>query len=335
MTDQSATSSPTPQNGALDTNSAYSPDGILITGANGHLGKRLLPALATSRPVIAMVRSASAAAALQTTLDALAPAAAANVSVRQLDYSDIAGIREAASGCSEVIHLAGILKESPWSSYKQAHEDTTEALLEALEGVAKAEGDTIKRIHYLSIVGSHPESTNACLASKGRAESMLLASSIPALVLQVPMVLGEGDYAAAALNAQARRGINVVFAAGARDQPLYAGDVVNALIKGGGLPADFNERLTLAGPVALNKRALAKQAAGQLGKRTRVIGLPGSLAIGMAGLFEKVSKNPPVTVPMMEILHHDDNYDPQPACEILGLNLTPLEDMLENVLLRA
>lgn len=321
MTDQTP---PTSTPNAPQTNE--SANGVLITGANGHLGVRLIPVLAASRQVTAMVRSESAAASLQTALEHLPPNVAQNISVQTIEYSDTEALREAASRCSEVIHLAGILKESPWSTYKAAHEDTTAALLSAIEGTPVA------RIQYLSIVGSAPEAANPCLASKGRAESMLLASQVPALVLQVPMVLGEGDYAAAALNSQARRGLNIVFAANARDQPLYAGDVVNALVAGAALPESFNARLTLAGPAAVNKRQLISQASGLLGNTTTVIGLPGALAIGMAKLFETVSKNPPVTVPMMEILHHDDNYDPEPACQALGISLTSLDDMLEYVL---
>jgi len=303
--------------------------GILITGANGHLGQRLIPVLARQRPVTAVVRSEQAAVSLGATIAALPAATAANVSVINLDYVDVDGLRAATANCDEIIHLAGILKESPWSTYQQAHEDTTQALLEATTN------GPIKRIHYLSIVGSSPDATNPCLASKGRAEEMLLSSSIPALVLQVPMVLGEGDYAAAALNAQARRGLNIVFAVNARDQPLYAGDVVNALINGSKLDNGFNERVTLAGPSAIDKRTLVKQAAGLLGNQTRVIGLPKTLALGMAKLFSLVSKNPPVTEPMMDILHHDDNYDTSSACETLQLTLTSLDDMLEHVLLRS
>lgn len=302
---------------------------LLITGANGHLGARLIPALAAGRAIIALVRSASAALSLQTTVDALPRAQAKNVTITQLDYTDVSALQAAAQGCSEVIHLAGILKESPYSTYQQAHEDTTEALLAAVEGF------NIERISYLSIVGSAPNASNACLASKGRAEAMLLEATHPALILQVPMVLGENDYAAQALNAQARKGLNIVFAANARDQPLYAGDVVNALTAAAALPADFNARLTLAGPETANKRQLINRAATLLNNSTRVIGLPGGLAIAMAKLLETVSKNPPVTRPMMEILHHDDHYDPEPACRTLGIHLTSLDDMLENVLLRA
>ena len=326
MSEVSSTAAPADASNNASAASKEPTHRVLITGANGHLGQRLIPALANHHEVVAVVRSATAARSIGASVEALSATAAARVAIEQVEYTDANALRACAQGCDQVIHLAGILKESPWSSYQEAHEDTTAALLSALDG-----GDA-RRIQYLSIVGSHPDSANACLASKGRAEALLLADAVPALVLQVPMVLGEGDYAAAALNGQARRGLNVVFAAGARDQPLYAGDVVDALLAGFALPSDVNRRLTLAGPEAVDKRELINRAAALLNRRTRVIGLPRSGAILLARLLERLTKNPPVTVPMMDILHHDDNYDTAAACEALNLSLTSLDEMLEHVL---
>ena len=67
----------------------------------------------------------------------------------------------------------------------------------------------LERIVYLSIVGAGPDSPNACLASKGRAEDILLAGPVPAIVLRLPMVLGEGDYASQALAQRARARVAV------------------------------------------------------------------------------------------------------------------------------
>ena len=55
---------------------------------------------------------------------------------------------------------------------------------------AAADRAGLRRIVYLSILGSHPSARNACLASKGRAEQILLGGAVPALVLRVPMVIG-------------------------------------------------------------------------------------------------------------------------------------------------
>ena len=308
---------------AADTTGAQ---GVLITGANGHLGQRLIVTLCATRPVTALVRSSKAAAQLAELVTTLPAASAANLNVQQFNYSDIKGITQASKQCNELVHLAGILMETPNSSYQQAHVETTTNLLKALAA------RRLKRIHYLSIVESHADSPNPCLASKGAAEQLLLSSPHPTSVLQVPMVLGEGDYAAMALRQQASRALNLVFAPQARDQPIYAGDVVSAIINGSHLPADYNRMIQLAGPESISKRDLIHRAATLLKHKTRIIGLPGFVAQVLAKVLALTSNNPPITGPMLDILNHDDNYEVSTACQTLDLELTPLDDMLRLVL---
>ena len=300
---------------------------MLVTGANGHLGCRLVPALLErDRSVVAVVRSERAAAQVSAACTGLNGTQQARLDVEVLDYTDVESLRRVGEPCDAAVHLVGILKEAPNTDYRTAHQRTTQALIEALD-------ERPRRIVYLSIVGSRPGHANPCLASKGAAEALLATSRHSACSLQVPMVLGEGDYAAAALNAQVRRGFNLVFARGARDQPIYAGDVVTAIINALALGSEPEDGpLVLAGPEALDKRALIERAAAVFGSTTRVIGLPGGLGLLIADLLERLLANPPVTRAMLEVLNHDDNYDTGPALAALSLELLPLDDMLRRVL---
>ncbi|MEJ2089909.1 MAG: NAD(P)H-binding protein, partial [Gammaproteobacteria bacterium] len=189
---------------------------ILVTGANGHLGRRLLDALASTHPLRAVVRSERAAAMITTP----------GVEVRIVDYVDEAGMRDAASGCSHIVHLVGIIRETAGSTFASAHEETTTIVRRAAEAAG------VGRIIYLSILGASADSRNDCLASKARAESILLTGDVPALILRVPMVLGEGDYASRALAARGRRRVCFQLRASSLEQPIYAGDVVAALVAG-------------------------------------------------------------------------------------------------------
>ena len=162
---------------------------------------------------------------------------------------------------------------------------------------------------------------------------MLLDSPHPSAIVQLPMVLGEGDYAAYAINQQATKRLNVVFAKNARDQPIYAGDVIDAITAL--LPTEsnspINDRLILAGPESVNKKQLLQRAAALRGRKTTVIGLPLLIAQLFTQLVGKLSNNPPITPAMLEILHHDDCFDATRTCETLGLTRTSLDDMLERV----
>ncbi|MDJ0851020.1 MAG: NAD(P)H-binding protein [Myxococcota bacterium] len=287
---------------------------VLVTGANGHLGRRLLGRLSGERPLRAVVRSERAAAQV---------AEAAQVETAILDYADADALTRAAEGCSHAVHLVGILKEGSTSSYEQAHEATTQALTVA----AARQG--LSRIVYLSILGSRPESRNACLASKGRAEQILLEAKTPALVLRVPMVLGEGDVASRALRGQALAPFLFQPRGGASlEQPIYAGDVIEALVAGVTRDDLDDVALDLAGPESLSHRHLVARAAELHGRSPRVFPLPLSLLRGVAGVLEAVSKDPPVTRAMLGVLDHDDDVDPAPACARLGIELTPIQEAL-------
>ncbi len=291
---------------------------LLVTGANGHLGRRLLPLVAHRFAVTAVVRSERARATLR---NALAPG---DVQIEVIDYQDVAGLGGVVGGCTAVVHLVGILKESRGSRYQEAHEGATRALLDAI-------GPAVHSIRfvYLSILGAHPASTNRCLASKGRAERMLLETAPESVVIQVPMVLGEGDYAAAALARSARSRIGWAFRSASREQPVYAGDVVAAMAAALLEPGVAGRVFRLAGPESLSRAALIQRAARHLGNSVTTVSLPFEVGRGLARMMEWVLANPPVTAAMLEVLDHDDDIDPRSACEALNIELTPLDEMLE------
>lgn len=292
---------------------------ILITGANGHIGRRLIEALAPAGPVRALVRSERAAAVI----------AGPDVDVRVVDYLDADAMAAAARGCSHVVHLVGIIRESAGTTFRSAHEDTTRVLLHA----AAAAG--VSRLVYLSILGAEIESPNACLASKARAEALIREAAVPSLVLRVPMVLGEGDYASRALYHRARRRLDIQFRASSLEQPIYAGDVVNAVLSGiehtGDLPAKVS--LDLAGPESLPRAALTRRAAEAMGVRGPIIlSLPVAVGMLLAGFLERLSGNPPLSRAMLGVLDHDDRIDPAPALTVLSMSLTPLDLTLRHCL---
>jgi len=293
-----------------------------VTGANGNLGRRVLRRLAGTHALRAVVRSERAALAVRSVGALPAP------EILVLDYADGERLAAAARGCTHAVHLVGILRESRTSRYLDAHERSCEALARA------ADAADLRRIVYPSILGARPDSPNACLASKGRAERILIGARAPALVLRVPMVLGEDDYAALALRARARSSSAVLVRGGASlEQPIYAGDVTEAIVSGLEAPGLDDVALDLAGPESLTHRALIARAAALLGGRPpRVIPLPRAIAFAGAWLAEQVLADPPVTRAMLGVLDHDDRIDPADACRRLGISLTPLDETLRRCL---
>lgn len=292
---------------------------VLVTGANGSLGCALVQHLAAAgASVRALVRSERAAA----TLRALAQPAELAI----VDWSDAPGLARAAEGCDAAVHLVGVLKETPTQHYADAHEGTARALATA------AKSGALRRIVYLSILGADANSPNACLASKARAEAILLESPLATTVLRLPMVLGGDDPASWALRARARSHVVPLVRGGAAlEQPIDARDVLDAITAALARPALAGRVLDVAGPESLPRRDLVRRAAALLGNAPRILPIPLALVRSFAALAERLSASPPLTTAMLEVLEHDDRVDAKLACDALGITLTPLDDTLRRV----
>lgn len=293
---------------------------MLVTGANGQIGRRLIERLARAAPPVsvrAAVRSPRAAA----TLEALPAEIRPEICI--VDYRSAGAITEAARDCRFAVHLVGILKETATSRYEDAHEAATGALAEAAATVG------LRRIVYLSILGSDPKSANACLASKGRAERILLDAKTPALILRVPMVIGPGDVTAGIVRREAlSRVLPLAAGGGSRTQPIYAGDLIEAIAAG--LERDDLDDLVLdlAGPESLPQSEFIQRAARLYDNRPRIVPVPTGLILFIAGLLERFFASPPITKTALEVILADDDVDPEPARRKLGIDLTPLDEIL-------
>lgn len=292
---------------------------VLVTGANGSLGRGLIGHLhAAGARLRALVRSERAAAMLRT----LEPAP----EIAIVAWTDAAGLAHAAAGCDAAVHLVGVLKETPAQRYADAHEGSAGALAAA----AKQSG--MHRIVYLSIVGADAGSRNACLASKARAEAILREPPLATTVLRLPMVLGGDDPATRALRARSRARIVPLVRGGASlEQPIDVRDVYAAIAAALGRPELAGRVLDLVGPESLPRRDLVHRAAALIGKAPHFVSIPHWLIEVFAGAAERLTATPPLTTPMLGVLEHDDRADPRPACEALGIELTPLDDTLRRV----
>ena len=247
---------------------------VLITGANGNLGKKFLLSI-SNLEICALVRSEKAENDLKIFVKTNR---VENVEIVKCDYLDLQAIKKLVSSCNYVLHLVGVIKENKNNNFDLVHKKTTKVLVEAIKG------SKVKKICYISIVGANKESRNKCFSSRGTAERLFLNSEMPCLVLQAPMVLGEGDYASTALKKSALSKFHFTFRKFSLEQPIYAGDIIEAV------KIDINKSLNeepspsgitiLAGPTSLTREQLVEKAAKLLKVKVKVISLP--LFLGFA-----------------------------------------------------
>lgn len=291
---------------------------VLITGANGHLGRRLIRALAGRARITAVVRSERAKRRI---LDSCG--AQEELDIRIGDPADAAALGGLMPGVEQVVHLIGTIKATRSNPLAAAHEHPARALADAIAG------SEVRRVVYVSILGAGPDSNCEVLRRRAAVESILRAVPGDCNILRVPMVLGENDRATGALRRRAQAARTVVFRGASLEQPIYAGDVVAALVN---LLSDQHtapDITDLAGPESLPRTELIRRAAAALDRPTpHIVSLPFAAGLVFAGVLELLSSAPPVTRDMLRVLDHDDAIDPTAAAAALGLALTPLDEML-------
>jgi len=299
------------------------PGPIVVTGANGQLGRALLARLAadghSTGDVRALVRSERARDTILA-LGRLPPP-----EIRIVDYTSPQQMRAALAGASVVVHLVGIIKEMPGTRYVEAHEQTCHAL-----ALAASRSD-VKRIVYLSILGSRPASENACLASKGRAETLLLDDRVATTVIRVPMVLGGYDPASISLRRSAQaKTLRLIGNGRTLQQPIDARDLIRAIVSACTAAPGRNLALDAGGPECLSHRNLVLRAARLWNNEPRISSIPAGLARSAVGLMERFLRNPPINLAMFDIMQHNDRVDLAGFCRALDLELTPLDQTLSD-----
>ena len=295
---------------------------IVITGANSAVGQAILRCRsgdAAPNALVAGVRSKRAAKEIE-------PLLGPGCSVAQISYGDPGSLDAAFRGASAVIHLAGILFERPDSSYAQANVESARSVVDA----AKRCG--VEKLVLISATGADETSSNGYYCSKGQAESLVRASGLRYTILRAPLLLGPETEGGAALerNASVRKAKLI---GGGRhfQQPLYVDDLARAAIAAAQSSVADNRTLDLVGPVSLPERELVQRAAHLLNRSVHIASIPKTLLRWGLTLRGR-STGPGFSLAILEVITADTRLDPQPAASELGIQLTGIDEMIQNSL---
>lgn len=198
---------------------------VLVTGATGYVGSRLVPALlAEGHEVVAATRSASSLEKYPWS---------DQVAVAEFDIADEDKIAAAVEGVDAVVYLV----------HSMADEDFVRKDREAAERVARAcEKAGVKQVVYLSGLVPDAELTDH-LRSRLQVEEVFLASAVPATVLRAAMVIGSGSTSFELLRRLSRRVPLVTPVPSwmrSSLQPVSIDDVVHLLVRS--LQGEVRER---------------------------------------------------------------------------------------------
>jgi len=293
---------------------------IAITGANSAVGQAILRSKQKQDDTlfVAAVRSNRAAEQLRSR-----PGNAD--SVVQISYDDPASLDAAFRDASSVIHLAGILVETPNSTYETANVASTRAVVDA----AKRNG--VRKIVLVSANGADESSSNRYYRTKGEAESLVRASGLTFTVLRAPLLLGPGTAGSETLGRHLKHGKAKLIGGGRNfQQPLHVDDLARAAILAAEQPSVAkNLTLDLVGPVSLPDRELLERAARLLGRQVRIGSIPKPLLSLMLAI-RRLTGSKGFSQDALEVITADTRLDPLPAATALGIQLTGIDEMIQD-----
>ena len=287
---------------------------VAVTGANSAVGCALLAGVAADESL-----RAAAAVRRPEAVDALPRSPRITPYVMQ--YTDPISLRAVLAGADCVVHLAGILFESPTSDYRQGNVEPTRAV------VAAAQATGVRHIVFVSSVGADPASPNGYFRSKGEAERIVADSGIDATILRTPLLLGPGTAGGRALLRDASRASVRLLGGGAhRTRPLDVDDLCRAILQCCRQPVAGVRTFDFVGPTAVTYRDLLQQTARLLGRSVTIGSTPvwlATLASRIAGLVRSGGLTPAV----IEVITSDEEVAGN-ADGDLGVSLTPLPETL-------
>ena len=237
---------------------------LLLTGAAGRLGSRLVPALqGAGWRVRALVHHR--------------PAPGADESVRG-DLLGPESLAAAVAGVQAVVHAAAVTHSRRARRYAEVNVGGTRALVRAASAVG------VERFVHISShaigVGGGPYSD-----SKREAEDVVRSGGVPFTILRLPEVYGAGGEGIDRMIAAARAGrpIPVIGTGEFELRPVHVDDVIEVVARALEAPAAANKAYTLAGP-SLTLREAADLCRQLSGGRSRIVGVPEGVVRAAAAL---------------------------------------------------
>jgi NADH dehydrogenase len=295
---------------------------ILVLGGSGFIGRAVVDRLvAEGRRVCVPTRRPASARPLW-----VLP----TVDVVDADVNDPAALARLVAGCDAVINLVGILHDHSadrdragyGARFAAAHVELPRKLVAACRQAGLA------RLLHVSALGADPQGPSAYLRSKGEGERIVRESSLRTTILRPSVVFGEDDSFLNLFAALARLlPVLMIGGAQARMQPVWVQDLATAIFSALDAPICEGRVYEICGPTVYTLRELVQFAAQASGHPRPVIGLPGTPARWMAGIFERLPGPTLLSRDNLLSLSVDNiastqPYEPAPE---LGFRPAPLE----------
>ncbi|MGK2924682.1 MAG: complex I NDUFA9 subunit family protein [Lysobacterales bacterium] len=292
---------------------------IVLLGATGFVGHHLLPRLsAAGHSCLALSRYRMAVRELS-----VIP----GVELREADVYDADTLAECLHGADAAINMVGILNESGRSGkgFHKAHVELAERV------IAGCRTAGVRRFMQVSALNAGHGKSHY-LISKGEAEQLVhAASDLDATILQPSVIFGEGDAFFNRFAALMKfTPVLPLACPDARLQPVWVGDVTEAITAALADPATVGKTLVLVGPRDYSLHELVTLTACIGGSSCRIVSLPDSLSRLQARIMDFVPGKPFSTDNYLSL--QTDNTSEVNSLPALGIEPRSVEGVLPGML---
>ena len=283
-----------------------------VLGGSGFIGRYIVQRLAARGDVIPVgCRRAEEAKFLKPLGDV------GQIATLNLTIDDEQILRAFLAGNDALVNCVGILRESGSQTFDRVHH-TGPARLARL---AREAG--IERFVHISAIGADPRSSSAYARTKAAGEAAVRDAFPTVTILRPSVVFGAEDQFFNRFAAMATISpiLPLIGGGHTRFQPVYVGDVADAVVKCLDDPTAAGRTYELGGPKVYTFRELIELVLGEIRRKRLLVDLPFGLAAIQAKLMS-ILPNPPLTPDQVELLKRD-NVVSSGALTLAALGITP------------
>ncbi|HET6307079.1 MAG TPA: complex I NDUFA9 subunit family protein, partial [Rhodopila sp.] len=218
-----------------------------------------------------------------------------------------ATVHRAVVDAEVVVNLVGILSESRKVSFEAIHVEGAACIAR----MAAAAG--VRRLVHVSAIGADPDSPSRYGASKGQGEQAVRAAFPGATVLRPSLVFGQEDALFNRFAAMARLApFMPVIAGDTKMQPVFVGDVADAVMAALGSPATQGRVFEIGGPRVWTFREILAFVLATTRRHRALVDVPMAIARMQAAVLQHVPGKP-LTPDQLLMLSRDNVVAPGAA----------------------
>lgn len=287
------------------------PGVVTLFGGSGFIGSQAVRALARRGWRIRVaVRNPVLAIEIQPLGDP------GQIQFMRCDITNPTDVAQAVRGADAVVNLVGVLHDAGGKrGFDAVHTEAAKTIAEA----AKAAG--VERLVQISAIGADAASPSAYGRTKAQAEAAVRAVYPDAVILRPSLVFGAGDgflnrFAAMATMAPA---LPLIGGGETRFQPVYVGDVAEAIARGVTRADAAGRTYELGGPSLYTFRGVLELVRRETGRDRMLVSVPFIVAKPLGSLLQLsrfVGLTPPLTRDQVLMLEQDNVV----AADALGLS---------------